>query len=73
METVTVRNVTAPGSPNTVGAQKKALGGVLAWLTIPGIILAVVIVAYFLLSALKSNTEQESGSGTRDETGAPAR
>jgi len=61
LQTTTVKNVTAPGSANTDSAQKRGLGGVLAWLTIPGIILLVFIIAYFVLSALKSNTEQERG------------
>jgi hypothetical protein len=67
METVTVKNVTAPGSKNTASAQKKGLGGVLAWLTIPGLILLVLIVAYFFLSAQKSNTEQHRGLGPSAE------
>lgn len=58
----TVKNVSAPGSANTVSAQKKGLGGVLAWLTIPGLVLLVAIIAYFVLSALKSNTEQDRSS-----------
>jgi hypothetical protein len=61
IQKTTVKNVTAPGSANTVSAQKKGLGGVLGWLTIPGIILLVFILAYFILSALKSNTEQQQG------------
>jgi hypothetical protein len=62
LQKTTVKNVTAPGSSNTVSAQKKGLGGVLAWLTIPGLILLVFIVAYFVLSALKSNTEAEQST-----------
>lgn len=49
------------------------LGSVLGWLTIPGILLLVLIVAYFVVFGLKSNTEQERhgprGMGAQD-TGA---
>jgi hypothetical protein len=40
---------------------KKGCGGIVAMLTIPGLVLLVLIVGYFVLSALKSNTEREGG------------
>jgi hypothetical protein len=67
LQKTTVKNVTAPGSGNTVSAQKKGLGGVVAWITIPGLVLLVCIVAYFVLSALKSNTEEQRTSTERVE------
>lgn len=60
IQTTTVENVTAPGENKTDKSQKKGLGAVVAWLTIPGILLLLLIVAYFGLSALKSNTEEQS-------------
>jgi hypothetical protein len=59
IQTTTVENVTAPGENKTDKSQKKGLGAVVAWLTIPGILLLLLIVAYFGLAALKSNTEQQ--------------
>jgi flagellar basal body-associated protein FliL len=50
--------------------KKGGLGGVLAWLTIPGLVLLVLIIGYFVVFGLKSNTEQERHGTRAQDTSA---
>jgi hypothetical protein len=66
VEKVTVKSPSEPDARSATG-RKKGWGGLVAMLTIPGLILLVLILAYFFLSALKSNTEEKSQLDLRDE------
>jgi len=68
VEKVTVKSPSEPDARSPLLGRKRGWGGLVAILTIPGLILLVLILSYFFLFALKSNTEEESQLRARDGT-----
>lgn len=67
IEKVTVAGAREHAAERSADSNKNGgLGSVLGWLTIPGFILLALIVGYFVLSGLKSNTEDGRGSLMQD-------